>query len=283
MTVMHYLIAGVVAMSIYATAFGDSPQFAVQLITQPRVLVIAHRGASADFPENTIPAFSAAVDVGADLVELDYYHAKDQVPIVFHDKTLDRTTDAQKQLGTEKIPVSSLSLDQLQELDAGSWFADRFAGTRIPTLRDALSTIQKGSTTLIERKDGDAATCVDLLQELNLLEQVVVQSFDWKYLRNCHQRDSRLVLGALGDKELTSDRISEAAATGARVVGWNHEDLDTAAIQRAHDQGLRVWAFTVNEEAKARQLIASGIDGLITDRPQWMRNLIETIGREQTK
>jgi glycerophosphoryl diester phosphodiesterase len=136
---------------------------------------------------------------------------------------------------------------------------------------------------LIERKDGDAATCVKLLQELNLVEQVVVQSFDWKYLADCHQRNSKLILGALGDKELTDDRIAGALTTGARVVGWNHEDLDPAAIRRAHDRGLRVWAYTVNEEAKARQLITGGIDGLITDRPQWMRNLIETVGREPTK
>jgi glycerophosphoryl diester phosphodiesterase len=270
-------------MMMLQSVFGDSPQPALKAITQPRVLVIAHRGASADFPENTIPAFLGALEVGADLVELDYYHARDQVPVVFHDKTLDRTTDALQRLGREKIPIDSLTLHQLRQLDAGAWFSDRFAGTRIPTLRESLSAIQGKSITLIERKAGDAATCVRLLRELNLVEEVVVQSFDWQYLEGCHEQDQRLVLGALGDKELTAERLSEAAAAGARVVGWNHEDLDAAAIKRAHDRGLRIWAYTVDEEPKARQLIADGIDGLITNRPKWLRTLIEQITEATTE
>ncbi len=117
--------------------FAEAKGPAARLVVQPGVLVIAHRGASADYPENTIPAFQAAADARADLIELDYYHSKDQVPIVFHDKELDRTTDACQQLGREKIAVGTLPLQQLQQLDAGTWFRPEFAGTRIPTLREA--------------------------------------------------------------------------------------------------------------------------------------------------
>ena len=146
--------------------FAEANRPAARLVVQPRVLVIAHRGASADYPENTIPAFEAAADAKADLIELDYYHSKDQVPIVFHDQELDRTTDACQQLSREKIAVNTLDWQQLQQLDAGTWFRPEFAGTRIPTLREALSTIRGRSIALIERKGGDAGTCVQLLRRI---------------------------------------------------------------------------------------------------------------------
>ena len=250
------------------------PLRAARVVAEPRVLVIAHRGASADFPENTIPAFCAACDAGADLIELDYYHSQDGVPVVFHDETLDRTTDACQRLGREKVAVQSLELSQLKGLDAGSWFGPQFAGTQIPTLQEALCAIQGKSITLIERKHGDAVTCVRLLHRLKLVDQVVVQSFDWQYIKECHEQEPRLVLAALGDKELSFARIAEAAACGARMVGWKAEDLDAAAIERAHQKGLRVWAYTVNDSPEAERLMQGGVDGLITDRPKSMRSIV---------
>jgi glycerophosphoryl diester phosphodiesterase len=250
---------------------------AARLVNQSRVLVIAHRGASAHYPENTLPAFQAAGEAAPDLIELDYYHSKDHVPIVFHDKTLDRTTNALEVLGQKEVPVSSLELANLKQLDAGIWFHDRFTGTTIPTLEEALAVIQPCSTTLIERKHGDAATCLQLLNRLALKDRVVVQAFDWQYLKDCFEQDPTLTLGALGSDELSAQRIAEAKATGAKVIGWNFKDLTAANIQLAKQQGLRVWAYTVNESDQAKQLIADGIDGIITDRPALMRSLVDEL------
>lgn len=240
---------------------------AAQVIARPGFLVIAHRGDSGAFPENTLPAFRSAVEWGADLVELDYYHSADNVPFAFHDRTLNRTSDATAVLGQEKIPTDSLSWDQLQQLDAGAWFNARFRGTQIPTLADALDVIQQGSITLVERKAGDAATCVQLLREKNLLEHVVVQAFDWNYLADCHRLAPELILGALGSKDLSDDRLDEIQKAGARIVGWNHQDLQRQQIEAVQRRGMKIWAYTVNDVPRAQQLIADGIDGIITDYP----------------
>lgn len=242
-------------------------QTAAQRVASPSFLVIAHRGDSGAFPENTLPAFRSAVQQGADLVELDYYHSADGVPFAFHDKTLNRTSDATAVLGREKIPAESLAWHDLQRLDAGAWFDARFRGTKIPSLEEALDTIQQGSVTLIERKGGDAATCINLLREKQLLDHVVVQSFDWRYVSDCHRLAPDLVLAALGSKELTAEKLDEIERTGSRIVGWDHKEIGREQIEAIHRRGLRAWVYTVNDPERAKELIEAGIDGIITDFP----------------
>jgi glycerophosphoryl diester phosphodiesterase len=223
----------------------DSPPPARQLVLSDRLLIIAHRGASADFPENTLPAFAAGVEAGADLVELDYRHSADGVPVVLHDETLDRTTDARALFGGQKLPVGG-------------------------------DVIQPGSVTLIERNAGDAKTCVELLRRLGLVDRVVVQACDWNYLRDCRKLAPEVALVALGEKELTPARAAEAADSGALGVGWNAKTLTAAEIAAAHARGLRVWTWTVDDPARARALVAARVNGLITNRPAEIRQIVES-------
>ena len=248
---------------------------AADLIAEPRVLVIAHRGASIAAPENTLTAFEAALNANSDLVELDYHHTADGVPLVIHDETLDRTTHARGLFGGRDIRVDSKKLAELLKLDAGRWFDTRFAGTRLPTLDESLDLVQRGAVTLIERKAGDAKTCVALLDRKAIVPHVVVQAFDWEYLADCHRLEPRLTLGALGSKELTPERLADLARTGAKVVGWRHEDLDRDAIELLHKAGYRVWAYTVDDRLKAQSLITAGIDGIITNDPGRMRAWVD--------
>src|SRR3954465_14229572 len=120
-----------VAISVVNLAAAE-PTPAQALIASPRVLVIAHRGNSSVAPENTLPAFQAALDVKADLIELDYYHSADGVPVVIHDQYLDRTTNAEDVFGQPKLLAGKLPLADLRKLDAGSWFDDKFAGAKLP-------------------------------------------------------------------------------------------------------------------------------------------------------
>ena len=252
---------------------------AERLLAENRTLVIAHRGYSMLAPENTIPAFDFALAAGADLVELDYYHSKDGVPVVFHDRTLDRTTDADQRWGASKIPVESKTVAELQSLDAGKWLKPYYAGLRIPPLTEALDTIQKKGVTLIERKAGDAPTCVQLLRARNLVNEVVVQAFDWEYLRDFHAQEPRQVLGALGpsstyngkrlteeEKVLSPEWNDIVKETGARLVVWN-KNITREAVEDAHKKDLEVWGYTINDEATASKLLDLGIDGIITDNP----------------
>jgi len=251
---------------------------ALRLAASERPLVIAHRGYSQIAPENTLPSFKLAMEAGADLVELDYYHSKDGKLVVIHDSTLDRTTDATSRWAQKKIKPDSKTAAELQSLDAGSWFDPKYAGTRIPLLADALDTIQKGGVTLIERKAGPAPACIDLLRDKGLINKVIVQSFDWGYLRAFHQQEPKQVLGALGPpsllcdgtkpsgiaKELSAKWLDMLQETGAKVAVWS-DKVSREAVALAHQRGLKVWVYTVNDPALANKLLDMGVDGLITN------------------
>jgi glycerophosphoryl diester phosphodiesterase len=216
-------------------------------------------------------------------VELDYYHSKDNQLVVIHDPDLDRTTDATKQWGGKHITVASRTAREIQSLDAGSWFDPKFAGTRIPLLSEALDTIQDGNVTLIERKGGDPASCITLLTRKDLINKVVVQSFDWEYLKQFHLQEHRQVLGALGPpshssdgqkvdskrlqvegKQLSAAWLDDLVSTGARVAVWNQQ-VTKEAVTLAHRRGLKVWVYTINDPRLANELLDLGVDGLITN------------------
>ena len=262
------LCAGLVLMN--ATVSAAEPTPAQKLIGTEGVLVIAHRGNSCDCPENTLPAFQSAIDVKSDLVELDYYHSADRVPVVIHDELLDRTTNAEALFGKRELEVTKLPLTELQKLDVGSWFGETFAGTKLPTLAQSLDLIQTGSTTLIERKQGDAKTLVKLLEEKKLTNQVVVQAFDWEFVAECRKLSPRLALGTLSGKPASEEQIRAAVATGADLIVWNHEKIAKEQIDLIHKLGRKAWVYTVDEPDRARWLLAAGIDGIITNKPAEM-------------
>jgi len=250
---------------------------ALTLISAKRPLVIGHRGYCQLAPENTLPSFKLAIAAGADLVELDYCHSKDGQLIVMHDADLDRTTDATNRWGARKIKVESKTAVEIQTLDAGSWFDPQYTGTRVPLLSEALDTIQKGSVTLIERKAGDPAACVKLLTSKRLINKVVVQSFDWEYLRGFHELQPDQVLGALGTpsklsdgkkpegaKELSAVWLDELQKTGAKAAVWNSK-VSKSAVDLAHQRGLTVWVYTINDPTEANRLLDMGVDAIITN------------------
>lgn len=251
---------------------------APELLATPRPLVIAHRGWSGIAPENTLPSFRFALRAAADLVELDYHHSADGIPVVLHDASLQRTTNAAQLWPGADLQVSKHTLAQLKTLDAGAWFDPHFAGTTLPTLAEALDCIDAGSVTLIERKAGDAATLAQLLTARGEVNRVVVQSFDWNYLRDLHALLPGQVLAALGphwrsdgrpmtdeDKILGSAHVEAIVAAGARVAVWS-QDVNAASIAAAHARGLKVWIYTVDDPAAMRRLFALGIDGIITNQ-----------------
>ncbi len=248
------------------------------LMDKERTLVIAHRGFKFGAPENTLPAFELALLARADLVELDYFHSADGIPIVMHDRTLDRTTNSAQHWGAESIEVESKTLAQLRELDAGSWFNPIFSGTVIPTLEESLDLIQPESITLVERKRGDPQTLVTLLKEKDMLNDVIVQAFDWEFLAGCHEKAPGIVLGALGpprqpdgrrypmaQRVLSDTFLDRIEASGAQFIGWSQNHLTQEAIAEAHQRGLKVWVYTVNELDAMLRFLEMGVDGIISD------------------
>lgn len=244
-----------------------------------RTLVIGHRGFREVAPENTVPSFELALAAGADLVEFDYHHSKDGVPVVIHDATVTRTTDAKRKWKDGEMEVAMRSLADLRKLDAGAWKHARYAGVRIPTLEEAVAAISPGAVPLIERKAGDATTCARLFRERELVNRTIVIAFDWDYLRDFRRLVPEQVLGALGPTlrtrkrarggnrdlltTITLDRIQRM---GVDLVVWNNQ-VNRASVAAAHQRGMRVWVYTVNDSEEAADLVHAGVDGLISDNP----------------
>ncbi len=239
---------------------------AAELVRGSQLLVIAHRGLSSRFPENTLPAFTEAVKHGPDFVELDYRHSADGKPIVIHDAKLDRTTNSVSAFGAKEIVIGAKSAAELRPLDAGTWFDAKFAGTRLPTLEESLDAILPGSCCMVERKDGDAATLVSILHRMNVVSRCIVQAFDWKFIADVRRLDPTIVTGLLGKDALDADKIAEARRIGSEVVGWRYTDLNAESIAAAQAAGLKVWSYTIDKPDEARKLVAAGLDGLITNR-----------------
>ena len=266
---------------------GDSSDSVRRIVFGDRTLVIAHRGFSSLAPENTLPAFELAIAAGADLIEFDVRSSRDGKLVVIHDHELDRTTDAKRCWKRRHNRVDARTGSEIRALDAGTWFHRWFVGVKIPPLLEALTIIRKGSVPLIERKGGDAIAYVTILRENNLLNHVVIQSFDWDFLRRVHEEEPRLMLAALGparllaggrkplgvSRKLNAAWLAQAHRTGAGVVVWNRK-VSKGAIRLAHERGLKVWVYTINELRLARHLIGAGADGLITNDPTLVRTAL---------
>jgi glycerophosphoryl diester phosphodiesterase len=266
-------------MNAATTHAADAPSPAAALVGSNRTLVIGHRGYPQFAPENTLPSFKLALEAGADMIELDYHHSSDDELVVIHDYTLDRTTDATNRWGGQKLNVASKTYADLKTLDAGSWFNPGYTGTTLPRLIEVLDFVhQGGGITLIERKAGHADACVKLLREKNLINQVVVQAFDWSYLKNFHELEPQQILGALGppkvladgskpgeeNKTLNEQWLDRLKPTGVKAVVWN-DQVTAESIRLSHQRGLKVWVYTINDPVLANKLLDLGVDGLITN------------------
>ena len=242
-------------------------------------MLIGHRGYASIAPENTLLSFKLALDAGADLIELDYQHSKDGVPMVIHDQILDRTTDARKKWKRRRIKISQKTGAEIQTLDAGSWFDATFAGAKVSRLTEALDFIcGNGGVAVIEHKSGDANTLAKLLRERSLINRVVVISFNWKFLREFHELEPTQILGALGPPARLStgkrplhprrhmiSRLKDLEKTGASLAVWNRK-VSKWDVQAAHKRGVKVWIYTIDDAKSARQLLRRGVDAIITNR-----------------
>ncbi|MCA8948349.1 MAG: hypothetical protein KDE27_02535 [Planctomycetes bacterium] len=269
---MRQLLAPLVLIAC-AAAQDNAVLTRLRAAAEQAPLVVAHRGASSTHPENTLAAMRAAVDAGADLVEFDVYQTADGAWVCIHDQTVDRTTDAVKRLGRQRIKVDELTLAEIRALDAGSWFGAGFADERVPTLAEALAAILPAAVPMIERKGGDAGALAAELARLERLDEVMVQAFDWDFLTELHRVEPRLLIGALGAKELSPARHEELSRTGAAIVHWNHGDLtvEAAAAVRAADRLLCV--YTVDPDPCLLGAAAIGCHLVTTNRPARMAEL----------
>lgn len=228
-----------------------------------RPLVVAHRGGSADAPENTLVAFRTAIAHGATAAECDVHLSADGVVVVIHDPTLDRTTNGAG-------PVAAKTLAELRTLDAGAWMSPSFASERIPELRELLALAAGRLTLLVELKAGDGLEeRVTTLLASERRDDVVLTSFDPERLARAKTLLPTVPTILLGRHRGPGPPVlvETAVQLEAAAVGVEQEGVDPPFVEAAHRAGLGVFAWTVNDADAARRLAALGVDGLITDQP----------------
>ncbi|MEU4024707.1 glycerophosphodiester phosphodiesterase family protein [Streptomyces anulatus] len=255
---------------------------------QDAPVVVAHRGASGYAPENTLAAVDAADALGIDWVENDVHRTRDGVLVVLHDNDLKRTTDVEE-VFPDRAPwaVKDFTAAELTKLDAGSWFGTQFTGARVPTLTQFLQRMERNrQKLLLEIKSPATYPGIerDIIQVLgrsgwldrsHVRSRLVIQSFGADSVKKVHSLRPDITTGFLGTPAVAdlpayaafTDQINPSYATiGADYV---------AAVQRLkgpHGKRLRVNTWTVNKAADAVKARGYGVDGIITNFPDVVRD-----------
>lgn len=233
--------------------------------------VLGHRGVRGHASENTLASFEQGIQMGATMLELDIHLSRDQQLVVIHDATMDRTTD-----GTGL--VSDMTLEEIQQLDAGAWFGPEFAGERVPTLQQVIDLVKGRAYLNVEIKVGGFGQdrivypeIVDLLTDVltasGMEDDVVVSSFHQPYIKDLKQKLPGVRVALLHQKPVDNLFVM-AAEEGWEAVHTHVSLIDEAFVAAAHEKGLRVRAWNPNDAETMRRLIELGVDGIGTDFPE---------------
>lgn len=245
------------------------------MAAETRPMIIAHRGAAGEAPENTLAAFALGLEQGCTGIELDVHLSQDGEIIVCHDTTIDRTTDGQG-------AISQMTVEQLKRFDAGSWFDERFAGERLPLLEEVLDLVPPQVQINVEIKAGAgriASVLSQLLTRKNRVAQVFVSSFDFDMLEEMKTLLPEVRIGMLYNIRIPKHyRMAGLLDCPVYSLHPHWSRLDAAKVREAVERGLRVYPWTVNKEDDMRAMLACGVSGIITDFPGRLKRIVEENG-----
>ncbi|MFJ9036453.1 glycerophosphodiester phosphodiesterase [Streptomyces sp. NPDC102406] len=280
-TVTGSVVIGVLVLPTAAQAAGR----------HDRPVIIAHRGASAYAPENTLEAVDEADELDADWVENDVQRTKDGALVVIHDTTLSRTTNVEEVFpGRAPWNVRDFTATEIARLDAGSWKGAEFKGERIPTLHQYLERVDDNHQKLLmEIKAPELYPGIEdqILRQLrrdgwlrheHVKRRLIVQSFSADSMRTVHERRPDIKTGFLGTPAVADlpayaefvDQINPSNTTiSADYVEAVH------ALKGPHRKRLEVFTWTVNDAATAQRVAGYGVDGIITNAPDVVREAVD--------
>ena len=245
-------------------------------------LVIAHRGDSARRPENTLASFASALEVGAEIVELDVHLTRDGEVVVIHDPTVDRTTD-----GTGRI--ADLTLAELRRVSAGypARFGDEYRGERIPTLSEVLGLVRDRALAMIEVKydavtadaeGGIEAHTVAEVRKANMEKQVALISFSRVALVRCRQLAPAIPRGHLFHRAETADVLAGAREVATDLILPEKSMLTVELRDRAREAGLKLATWVVDDPAEMAALAHFDLYGIGSNRPGEMMEALRGEG-----
>ncbi|SFA74069.1 glycerophosphoryl diester phosphodiesterase [Amycolatopsis marina] len=270
------------SLSLLAVLAGTAPVQA-----EPGAVTdIAHRGSSGSAPENTVAAVQVALRQHASFVEVDVQRSADGELVVLHDVTLDRTTDAEEVFpGRAPWRVGDFTMAEIRSLDAGSWFADEFAGEPVPTLREVVNALGRRAGLLLEVKSPALYPGIEaeIHQELSDIPgylpsalaagNLVIQSFDHVSMFAYHEIAPEVPVGLLYGARPTEAELV-AASEWADQINPSYRVTDRALVDRVHELGMTISVYTLNTGRLMRQYRNLGVDGIITDYPAVLRQIL---------
>lgn len=260
------------------------------------VMTVAHRGAADQAPEHTLAAVDQAVAAQADRLSVDVRLTRDGVPVLLHDRSLRRTTDVQRRY-PDRAPwdVADFTLDEVRTLDAGSYYASGYTGSRVLTLDELLTELEGSPVTLtVEAKNpalyGGVEGIGRAIEEVvtahplwsaprpDGLPRLLLESFSWQFLDDLHLAYPARALTLLGD-------VTTAAFDAHPYVSEldvRHPALTSDVVAHAHAHGVLVGTWTPNTTAELQRVVDLGADGVTTDRTEQLRALLLRQGRTWT-
>ena len=244
-------------------------------------IVIAHRGASAYAPENTHSAFRMAIDMQAEMIELDVSISKDGVPVVIHDDTIDRTTGSKGQ-------VMDYTLAELKELETGSWFRDEFDGEPFPTLEEVLEYTKDKIAVNIEIKSeavsdelegGVVQKSLKLVLKAGVQDQVIFSSFDYRVLTQLEELNPDIPKAMLYEKSQSGRKLPSELVKEYKVDAFNcsHRELSRKWVEDLNEHQIPFLVYTVNDEKRMKEVIEMGAKGIFSDKPDLLKEVVEKL------
>lgn len=231
--------------------------------------IFAHRGLKAGAPENTLSAFKMALEHNIDGVEFDVQMTKDKRLVVIHDETVDRTTNG-------KGFVKDFAYDELLRLDAGSWFSSDFKEEKIPLLTDVLRLFANRDIAInIELKnsfieyEGMEEAVLKMIKEFAIEDKIIISSFNHYSIKKVRDLDSNINTAILCD-DILYQPTDYIKTVGANAVHTNVYTINKAIVEHLHKNGIRIRCYTVNDEFIVNMMTELGVDGIFTDKSDWM-------------
>ena len=243
--------------------------------------VIAHRGVSGSYPENTLSAFQAAIDIRAEMVELDISTSKDGIPVTVHDRTVDRTTDFEGD-------VQSFSLEELKRMEVGAWFSEQFRGEEFPTLKNSLELMKDKIAVNIEIKTeavsdetegGVVDKALQVVKDLDMTSSVIFSSFDYRVMEQLNVLDPKMAKALLYEASQSAELLPSELVQKYNVDIFNcsYKQLSEEWINDLQKHKIPYFVYTVNEPELMRELIEKGVSGIFTDFPKELIRIVENM------
>jgi glycerophosphoryl diester phosphodiesterase len=250
--------------------------------TRGEVQIIAHRGAPTFAPENTLPAIRKAVEIGVHMIEIDIHQTLDGHIVLIHDEDVRKTTDGRGH-------VREKTLEEIKQLDAGSWFSDEFSGTPVPTLEEVFSVMDDTTRLLIEIKKGSPyypdieRRVIELVDAHHFRDRVLVKSFEDGVIEFFRKHAPEIPVGKSFAYRIPFLRliIERGLNTGSVFnyeVDFLHSHRYTTSrgfVEKAHEKGYEIFVWDVHTPERMRKYIDMGVDAIETDYPHVLRDILD--------